>query len=105
MQIVHPQPLFPLHERSYSSIMSVIINYFRDGEKIIFSSEEISLCVQMGNCLLFARLMMVLKYMIGFLIQTLTVRSIMDQDPAIIKGVFIYEIHPCRSFPGDSLPT
>lgn len=32
------------------------------------------------------------------------VKSIMDKDPAVEKGIFIYEIHPCRSFPGDSLP-
>ncbi len=32
------------------------------------------------------------------------VRRIMDGDPAIIAGIFVYELHPCRSFPGDSLP-
>jgi hypothetical protein len=32
------------------------------------------------------------------------VKSIMDQDPAVKEGVFVYEIHACRSFPGDSLP-
>jgi hypothetical protein len=31
-------------------------------------------------------------------------RSIMGQDPAIMKGVFTFELHPCRSFPGDCLP-
>jgi hypothetical protein len=30
---------------------------------------------------------------------------IMDKDPGVKKGVFIYEIHPCRSFPGSSLPS
>ena len=32
------------------------------------------------------------------------VRKIMDEDPGVKAGVFIYELHPCRSFPGDSLP-
>jgi hypothetical protein len=31
-------------------------------------------------------------------------KKIMDEDPGVIAGAFIYEIHPCRSFPGDSLP-
>ena len=32
------------------------------------------------------------------------VQKIMDKDPAVQAGVLIYEIHACRSFPGDSLP-
>lgn len=32
------------------------------------------------------------------------VKKIMEADPGVVKGVFVYEIHPCRSFPGDSLP-
>ena len=32
------------------------------------------------------------------------VRKIMDEDPAIKAGVLVYEVHPCRSFPGSSLP-
>ena len=32
------------------------------------------------------------------------VRAIMDEDPGVQAGVFAYELHPCRSFPGDSLP-
>ena len=32
------------------------------------------------------------------------VKKIMDEDPGVKAGVFIYEIHACRSFPGDSLP-
>ena len=32
------------------------------------------------------------------------VTKIMDGDPAIQAGIFLYEIHSCRSFPGDSLP-
>ncbi len=32
------------------------------------------------------------------------VQKIMDEDPGVQAGVFIYELHPCRSFPGDSLP-
>jgi hypothetical protein len=31
-------------------------------------------------------------------------KKIMDADPGVQAGVFIYEVHPCRSFPGDSLP-
>ena len=31
-------------------------------------------------------------------------KKIIDEDPAVKAGVFVYEIHPCRSFPGDSLP-
>jgi len=31
-------------------------------------------------------------------------RKIMDGDPAVMAGVFVYEIYACRSFPGDSLP-
>jgi len=30
-------------------------------------------------------------------------KNIMDGDPAVQAGVFVYEIHPCKSFPGDSL--
>jgi hypothetical protein len=32
------------------------------------------------------------------------VKQIMDEDPGVKAGVFVYEIHICRSFPGDSLP-
>ena len=32
------------------------------------------------------------------------VKSIMDEDPAAKEGVFFYEIHARRSFPGDCLP-
>jgi hypothetical protein len=32
------------------------------------------------------------------------VKKIMDEDPAVKAGVLVYEIHACRSFPGDSLP-
>jgi hypothetical protein len=31
-------------------------------------------------------------------------KRIMDEDPAVKEGVFVYEIHVCRSFPGDCLP-
>jgi hypothetical protein len=31
-------------------------------------------------------------------------RAIMDDDPGVQAGVFVYELHPCRSFPGDALP-
>ncbi|HUN66332.1 MAG TPA: hypothetical protein VMW43_09540 [Bacteroidota bacterium] len=30
--------------------------------------------------------------------------EIMEGDPAVRAGIFTYEIHPCRSFPGDALP-
>ena len=32
------------------------------------------------------------------------VKEIMDGDPGVKAGVFVYEAHACRSFPGDSLP-
>ena len=31
-------------------------------------------------------------------------RKVMDGDPGVEAGVFVYEAHPCRSFPGDALP-
>jgi hypothetical protein len=30
--------------------------------------------------------------------------KIMDEDPGVKAGVFVYEAHVCRGFPGDSLP-
>jgi len=33
-----------------------------------------------------------------------TTRAIMDDDPGVRAGVFTYDIHASRSFPGDSLP-
>lgn len=33
-----------------------------------------------------------------------TVTTIMDEDPGVKAGVLIYEVHPCRGFPGDHLP-
>lgn len=32
------------------------------------------------------------------------VTRIMDDDPGVRAGVFTYEVHPVRSFPGDALP-
>lgn len=32
------------------------------------------------------------------------VRSLMDADPGVQAGIFTYEIHPTRTFPGDSIP-
>ncbi len=32
------------------------------------------------------------------------IKAIMDGDPGVIDGTFTYELHACRSFPGDSLP-
>ncbi len=31
-------------------------------------------------------------------------KEIMDGDPGVMAGVFIYEVYSARSFPGDSLP-
>lgn len=31
-------------------------------------------------------------------------KQIMAEDPAVKAGIFDYEIHSCRSFPGDALP-
>jgi len=31
-------------------------------------------------------------------------KKIMDEDPGIESAIFTYELHPCRSFPGDTLP-
>lgn len=30
--------------------------------------------------------------------------KLMDKDPGVRNGTFTYEVHPCRSFPGDGLP-
>jgi hypothetical protein len=32
------------------------------------------------------------------------VKKIMDDDPGVKAGVFVYEVHTCRGFPGSSLP-
>lgn len=32
------------------------------------------------------------------------VKKIMDEDPGVKAGVFVYEAHTCRSFPGACLP-
>lgn len=32
------------------------------------------------------------------------VRAIMDGDPGVAAGIFTYEMHSARSFPGDALP-
>ena len=31
-------------------------------------------------------------------------KKIMDEDPGVKVGVCVYELHPCRGFPGSSLP-
>lgn len=33
------------------------------------------------------------------------VREIMEDDPGVRAGIFTYELHETRSFPGDALPT
>jgi hypothetical protein len=32
------------------------------------------------------------------------VRQIMEEDPGVRAGVFTYELHECRGFPGQCLP-
>lgn len=32
------------------------------------------------------------------------VRRLMEEDPGVKAGIFSFEVHPIRSFPGDSLP-
>jgi len=31
-------------------------------------------------------------------------KEIMNEDPGVKAGIFVYEVHPCKSFPGDCLP-
>ena len=31
-------------------------------------------------------------------------RAVMEEDPGVRAGIFAYELHPTRSFPGDALP-
>src|SRR4029077_16714988 len=31
------------------------------------------------------------------------VDALMSADPGVQAGVFVYEVHPCRGFPGDGL--
>ena len=31
-------------------------------------------------------------------------KRLMDDDPGVKAGAFIYEVHPCKGFPGDCLP-
>jgi putative acetyltransferase len=31
-------------------------------------------------------------------------KELMDGDPGVIAGIFVYDLHPVRSFPGDRLP-
>ena len=32
------------------------------------------------------------------------VNRIMDEDPGVRAGIFTFEVHPCRGFPGSRLP-
>ncbi|MFC4909487.1 hypothetical protein [Actinomadura gamaensis] len=32
-------------------------------------------------------------------------RELMQDDPGVRAGLFTFEVHPVRSFPGDALPT
>jgi hypothetical protein len=31
-------------------------------------------------------------------------KKILDDDPAVVAGIFVYEVYPVKSFPGDKLP-
>jgi hypothetical protein len=31
-------------------------------------------------------------------------KKMYDDDPGVKAGIFTFEVHPCSSFPGDSLP-
>lgn len=31
-------------------------------------------------------------------------RELMDGDPGVRAGIFTFEVHPCRGFPGSALP-
>ena len=31
-------------------------------------------------------------------------RAVMADDPGVRAGIFTFEVHPCRGFPGDALP-
>jgi hypothetical protein len=31
-------------------------------------------------------------------------KNIMDDDPGVKAGIFVYEVHLCRGFPGSTLP-
>jgi hypothetical protein len=33
------------------------------------------------------------------------VKAIMDDDPTVKAGIFVYELHVCRSFPWACLPS
>jgi hypothetical protein len=33
-----------------------------------------------------------------------TVTATMEDDPGVLSGVFVFEVHPIAGFPGDSLP-
>ena len=32
-------------------------------------------------------------------------RAIMEDDPGVRAGIFSFEVHACRGFPGDALPS
>ncbi len=39
-----------------------------------------------------------------FTVSPAEVKRIMDEDPGVKQGVFVYDIHPCLGFPGSTLP-
>jgi hypothetical protein len=39
-----------------------------------------------------------------FALDEAATRAVMDGDPGVRAGIFTYEVHPTRSFPGDALP-
>jgi hypothetical protein len=32
------------------------------------------------------------------------VHRLLGEDPAVVEGVLVYQVHTCRGFPGDALP-
>ena len=38
-----------------------------------------------------------------FTVEADQVGRLMDDDPGVRAGIFSYELHPCRGFPGDAL--
>jgi hypothetical protein len=36
-------------------------------------------------------------------VSTEEAKKLMDKDPGVAAGIFTYELHPCRGFPGSAL--
>ena len=39
-----------------------------------------------------------------FTVDEKELRRLMDEDPGVQAGIFVYDIHPVRGFPGSALP-